>query len=591
MPPYMRRGPHGYKFVRPVPVKLRATFEKSNFVQQLGKDFKKAKELCAELAVSTNEQIALARSGIASKDAQTQLLKHKQYKKLSITPELPKQIAALFLSGLEADAKARRDGLEDHEYDELSENIAKMLPVINRSLSTGQVDKFHPAIEQLVFFRGYHLNLNDIERQELTYNVLKYVKKSYEILAARQQGDQLESPVFPELPEPLSASWEINSESTPSKNIKCSDITPYFEKYLSSVEKKSRTTYISIWEKFVDYVNNKPAKNIIPSDIYNFMEARLNDDLEPWSQKYTHGRVKRTLSGAFEIAKINEFIDKNPVSDLSLLPTISKSEEAKRSRPRYPFKTHHLNSIFSSEWYNPDSKNWKGKLKYDLGARYWIPLICMWHGLRVGESSQIQVHDINLEESFIMIQISEEDDHVGPKRSIKNQESMRNVPIHPNLIKLGFIDFVKSVRTHYQKGPLFPCALPEIGGKTPEWGRSYKQAFNNFLVKTLGFGPGYRNHSFRHALEDRIRAAKAEEVWPEGLSRQFTGRASSSSREKAEEGSEQHYGDGYAMDALLRYASKITYPDVISPQPFKIWLGNRSAVSENLIAFARSWAN
>ena len=62
MPTYMRKDDYGYRFLRPIPQDLRPLFKKANFVKRLGRDYKKAKELCALLTVQTDRELASARS-------------------------------------------------------------------------------------------------------------------------------------------------------------------------------------------------------------------------------------------------------------------------------------------------------------------------------------------------------------------------------------------------------------------------------------------------------------------------------------------------------------------------------------------------
>ncbi|WP_247350741.1 DUF6538 domain-containing protein [Ralstonia pseudosolanacearum] len=590
MPLYMRKDDHGYKFVRPIPKDLRDQLGQANFIKRLGRDYRKAKITCAEFTVETDRQLAEARAQQAnqtgidaflSQDALTRL------KTISVTPKLADQLAALWLQGLNADAKARSDGLDDDEFESLEANVAEMQPLINRALASGQVAKFHGAIDQLLMMRGYQLSATDAEWQALTYGVLRHIQAGYKILAARQQGEQLGPLDLSALPEPLPAVWESQKPAASAKHpTRVAEMAHLYEQHLASAGDKTRSTNLSIWNRLVEYTNNKLLSAVTSADIFNFIDDRLHAADKPWSHAYATGRAKRAMFEAFALAKTLNLVDKNPVAELEIVPKISAKEEQSRRKPRLPYKAHHLNALFSSEWYNPDAQNWRGKMKDDLGARYWIPLLCMWHGFRVGEATQLQTHDVNLDEALVKIQVAEDEDEVGPDRSVKNSATTREIPIHPALIELGFLDFVRSVLRYYTNGPLFPAALPELDGESPKWGRAYEQPFLRFTRDTLQFGHGYGNHSFRHALEDRIRAANVEQPWPEGLSRAYTGRATIRAQDKSVtrgEGSEQYYGDGYTPGAILRYIQKITYPDVVLPLPFKAWLGNREVVIESAL--------
>lgn len=594
MPAYMRKDDHGYRFLRPIPQDLRPLFKKANFVKRLGRDYKKAKELCAVLTVQKDQEIAAARSNQAqatSIDSFLQLPRKTRSKKLSISPELPGQIASLFLSTLEADAQARKEGMTDEEFESLDANIQEMLPLINRAVASGNVGRFHEFVNQLMVFRGYQLEATDVQWQALTYEVLTHVQTGYKTLAARQQGEALGPPDLSKLPPPLAAAWEPYPERPPAPQVKrLADITPHYQRHLSTSDPKSQSTYLSIWQRFVDFAENKPLHLVSSADVFNFLEKRLHDTEAPWSYKYVAGRVKRALHTAFGLGKTQQLIKNNPVAELEVMPKISAKQEALRQKPRFPYQSNHLNALFSSEWYDPNSSAWRGKMRDDLGARYWIPLICMWHGLRVSEAAQLQVEDVSLDQMCIVVRDGETD--FGPDRSVKNAASMRIVPIHPVLLEQGFIDFIRSILNHYSKGPLFPAALPERDGKSPKWGRAYEQPFVRFMRDKLGFGNGYGNHSFRHSLEDRIRAANVAAQWPEGLARAYTGRTSERTQDKGvvrAEGSEKHYGEGYELEAIRLYIQQITYPEVQRPPPFKDWLKGKEVVSKRLLTFVQQW--
>lgn len=593
MPTYLRKDANGFKFVRPIPQALRSHFGKANFVQRVGKDYKAAKIACSRLAVETNALLTAAVAGHSNEAAlerYLQLPRNHRLKKIAFTSELPRQISSLWLKSLDADAAARAAGTRDlDEIESLDESIPETLALIKQSLKTGDVSKFHSAVHQLLTFSGYELEASPEQWQQLTYEVLKSFLHGYKVLAARQEGEQLEGLDLSDFPLPLAASWET---SHPLKPIGLESLTLRYGAYLSTQNPKTRSTKLSIWHRFVTSFNGKPVTSITSADIYNFIESRINADKDAWSHKYATGRAKKALFEVFGLAKTHGLIDRNPVSELDVLPKLNAKKEQEHLQPRLPYTSAQLNELFTSDWYCPKAKNWHGKMKSDLGARYWIPLLCLWHGFRVSEATQLQTHDIDIEKSLITIQVSEEEDELGPERSIKNAASSRMVPIHPKILALGFIRFVANIKLHYENGPLFPSALPKLGGKSPAWGRSYAQAFLRHVRDTLGFGNGYGNHSFRHALEDRIRAAKVEQMWPEGLSHTYTGRSSTRKQDKSislEEGSEKYYGNGYSHDAIRRYISRIEYPEVVLPPTFETWLEGLPSVSPQLLSAAKRW--
>lgn len=71
--------------------------------------------------------------------------------------------------------------------------------------------------------------------------------------------------------------------------------------------------------------------------------------------------------------------------------------------------------------------------------RYWVPLIALYSGMRQNEICQLHVTDIEKKENIWIFNINDD----GIKK-LKNQSSRRNIPIHSKLVKLGFIEYLKS---------------------------------------------------------------------------------------------------------------------------------------------------
>lgn len=598
MPLNMRKTPHGYQYRRVVPEDVRAQIGKREFKKSLGKDFLKAKSLLAALEVESNAAIDRARVAAENGRSIESYLKRSPDARLKSisgsSPDLAGKLSALYLAGLDVDLENRRKQvMDDDDFQALEENVADMVPRINRALATGNVTAFFPVIQTLLLGRGYVLDATQEEMQLLTYGVLEHIQAGYKSLAGRQHGEMI-SPDQSSLPAPLDAAWEKPSEPSETNkakkatetNFKLSDVVPIFEKHLASINRKTQTTNLSIWKRLTEFCGDKPLAAMQSNDIYNFLEARLDDKVKPWSQKYT-GRAKNVLREAFGLAQTKNMTTRNPVSEMTVSPRISANEDELRQKPRYPYSMDQLNEILESDWYNPDATRWRGKLREDLGARYWVPLICLFHGLRIREALQLHTHDLTLSSiPLVTIQVEVETEDNAPKRNLKNDATKRQIPIHPILVSLGFMEFVEDAKKRKIDGPLFPSSLPKPGGVAPMWGRSYEQGYLRYVRDTLGFGSGFGNHSYRHTTEDRIRDIQLDRMWPPGLSQFYTGRTLPRDADKwllRLQGSESDYGKGYIPERILPYVAKIQFPDLRLPPPFKQWLDNRAAVSPKLL--------
>jgi integrase len=360
------------------------------------------------------------------------------------------------------------------------------------------------------------------------------------LVQSRNRGDPVATP-----PRPSA----IGSEMSAMTEV-------YREHLQASRAGKSLTTSVGLWGRFVDYMGDIPIEDVQPEDVYNFLKHGLHDPEKLWSMKYTHGVVRRTIRAVFSLAiTTGRRRGANPVDSVTELHRISDKDEQERLKPRRPYSDVENNQVFASDWYQPLTKRWKGKMSTDLGARYWSPLICLYHGNRIREVMQLVVSDFTAEGDLQCMTIQEEIKGGQPEllaaglaRTLKNISTARTVPLHPHLITLGFLDFLQERRdANGVNALLFPSCIPGRGGKTPILGRAYEQAYLRFVKSDVGAGLG--NHGFRHQLEDRIRNAQAPgNQWPAGLGQQFTGRKSTRAIDRAhvaKVGSEGKYCDGY----------------------------------------------
>jgi integrase len=324
------------------------------------------------------------------------------------------------------------------------------------------------------------------------------------------------------------------------------------------------------------------------ADLFEFLEARMRAPEKPWSMKHAHGLVKRTLREVFGLARTRGLLDgSNPVDAMDVMPMLTASEERARRKPRYPFTNKQLTTLFTSEWYRADSDRWRGKMRQDLGARFWVPLVCLFHGNRVREVLQLVASDFDtigdVPVVYFQAEIEGEQAELlaaGVKRSVKNEATARVVPVHPTLLALGLLEFVQERRrADGEHAMLFPSSLPEPGGKTPILGRAYEQAFLHYVRDELEFGSGFGNHSFRHQLEDRIRdAQRPGEQWPAGLAQAYTGRKRVRKQDEGRveaEGSESAYGRGYGPAVVLEYIKTLDFQGVELPPAFHVWLARK----------------
>jgi integrase len=75
-------------------------------------------------------------------------------------------------------------------------------------------------------------------------------------------------------------------------------------------------------------------------------------------------------------------------------------------------------------------------------ARFWLPLLGLFHGNRLEEFAQLRRENVGVSDGVPYLRTTDEDG-----RQLKNEQSRRDVPVHPELIRIGFLDYVADTTT------------------------------------------------------------------------------------------------------------------------------------------------
>lgn len=143
-------------------------------------------------------------------------------------------------------------------------------------------------------------------------------------------------------------------------------------------------------------------------------------------------------------------------------------------------------------------------------------------------------------------------------RPLKNRQTKRFLPIHPELIRLGFLDYVAE-RRRAGDLQLFPEARRDANG---HYGDHVTDWFAR-LLKARGLrGQGINSgnltlHSLRHTFEDALRDAGIEET--------LEGKALAG-RRRGSDPTAAAYGNGRNMAQLAEKLALIRHPTVAIPK-------------------------
>lgn len=131
---------------------------------------------------------------------------------------------------------------------------------------------------------------------------------------------------------------------------------------------------------------------------------------------------------------------------------------------------------------------------------YFIPFLALYTGARANELAQLRISDIVEKSGLKCLRITND----GEVRT-KNEASIRTIPIHPTLIKLGLLDYVEDLKA-IEAPRLFPYLPIEEGTMRRE--KNVSRDMNKFL-KEISVWVFRRKtlHSFRDTLIRRLIAA------------------------------------------------------------------------------------
>jgi integrase len=132
--------------------------------------------------------------------------------------------------------------------------------------------------------------------------------------------------------------------------------------------------------------------------------------------------------------------------------------------------------------------------------KFWLPLIAIFSGLRQEEICQLHLEDIREEDGIRYFDINGK-----PPRQLKNENAVRRVPIHDELIRLGLLDHIERMKSAREER-IFPNLKP--GGADDRLGHGYTKWFTRYRRDSKVYRPLLDFHSFRHTATTLLQRAE-----------------------------------------------------------------------------------
>lgn len=237
------------------------------------------------------------------------------------------------------------------------------------------------------------------------------------------------------------------------------------------------------------------------------------------------------------------------MAEVSFTGIVPKGKKTPDKEKRDTFDTNQLQAIFDAPLYRGCKNDEAGYKKPGPNVirrhRFWVPLIALYSGMRQSEICQLNLDDINVtDEGTHYFHICPDDNG----KSVKTESSWRMMPIHPELIRMGFLDYVYDLRAKNKK-EVFPDLKTGSSGARSQ---AISRWFNEGFLNSVGAKTAKTNfHSLRHTFRDALRAAEI----PKDIAGEIGGWATTGD-------TIDNYGKGYMPDHLFKYVKKVSYPNL-----------------------------
>lgn len=244
------------------------------------------------------------------------------------------------------------------------------------------------------------------------------------------------------------------------------------------------------------------------------------------------------------------WIERNPAKGLQVIDRVRRRDK------RRPFSTEQLRLIFDAPIYRGCVDDWAGYstpgYAHPRRGRFWVPLIALFSGMRMNEICQLHVADIHRLDGVDCFFVTEGPSDADNGKRLKTAASERFIPIHPQLVEIGFLSFVEQRRAAGAVRLFSELQKSSTG----YYSDPFSKWFRRFLERAGAAREKTCFHSFRHCYRDALREARIEHEVALALG----GWSSGNGGEGVETAAA--YGRGYRARTLHEAMGRIAYPEL-----------------------------
>jgi integrase len=277
------------------------------------------------------------------------------------------------------------------------------------------------------------------------------------------------------------------------KNLLSVRWAEYFKVITESGQWKSRTDgdFGQKFQAFLKWRGDCPFYEVTPDD-WSAFQVFLQTDKAPGGKPLavpTVDKYTTALNGFFK--RYAKFAGRDwpiPTAGAHLMTKEAKRKLARAHVTNRNFTPDELKQAFNPAVYVAENK---------MAHHFWPPLLGLFTGARRAEVCQLLIDDITVINGIPAMKITDlDEDGNATQKQLKTAASERVFPLHPQLIELGFLDYVESVRALKRGKQLFLGLHPNKHGET---GNAVGQKWGRYLIKI-----GLRTKSDQESQESTL---------------------------------------------------------------------------------------
>lgn len=485
-----------FYFQRRVPDALRATLGLSEFWEALGE-------------VTPRQADTLATRRYSETTDLFHRLRHEAG--LSNTEPIPAPRTAREATLLEVQALAAMAGRSMLQADD-EVRISGALPVPEagpgmgldaalRDAVSGR-DVHAVAMQANDWLRGYGLELPQApeDSRRALYTWAQFMAKARQGQKLRDEGEPIDTPPAPVLPASIAADAQKNLAPA-DKSLDALKLRDVVELWKGHQKRPAKTLQVAEQAllAFEKLTGNPTLGTLVKADGMKFRSALL---LEPGMSEHTAakllGWVQIFLN--FEAKEVGR-LAVNPWKGTAIAPDLPQVREEWTDEDAVRLFSTPLHQAYQL----PKGSN------SGADAAYWLPILGAFTGARVTELAQLLCADLTEEQGVWLINFRVTypawQSLKAKKTAKKVPASKRSIPMHPELIRLGLLDYCRAIKQVGHER-LFPAArwseLNHAGGSVANWFSKFKTG--------LKFGPSNTFHGWRNSVETRLQRARETQI-------------------------------------------------------------------------------